>query len=836
MPGRTVGAMSTRRLSRLVLLLLAAAAVAAAALPSAEAAAAPAPSAAACVKAKKKVKVAKAKLSRAKRGAASARARAKAGRGVRRAQKAQRAACRIPVPGPGPAPPAPAPAPNAGPAAAPAPADPHEHHHEEPAPQPQPGPGPGPDTKPTSHALIAKALQDGRIDAETALRYEVFAEHGDPRLPAEYKGAPLEQADTDTLDRVAERWDELSPATRQALDPYFVPPFNAGSWYDLAAAPTGVAARRAPPGAPGADLCESTAPNMKRWGYVTAAQGTLRVWYENTVGGQQAKAIAVAEHLDGGAYAKLKDVFRAPLPDGGGLTENRCRGLDPAVDLALVPLTGPNGESVRYAGEDACNGPFPGFAVIRRDLTGDDLMAAVIHEVSHLAHFAYGGNRCGRYWDWLTEANAQWMVTHADDYAPKHPESYAGNFFDRPGEPLETYDETASTTVARQYGAYLFFQWLANNNSAEAVSEVWDGMESTVSAVERIQTVLTARGYAGGFEEAWKEFALAGLNPREKADWFGEWGGLKRGAHTSFHPLLTDQTATIPVDLPHLAAQYHAVTFSDAVKGVEVTNPLAGQTGASVQVWLKIADGGTERVEIRDWTASAKETFCREIPAENVQELVLVIANSTHTPWTHKLHDDPTVRTTGSCGAYDATSKATIKRDGLTEVYTAAYSLTPLWTRPAEGGGTESFFSTDNTKVSGNASWSMSGVSRTTGCTWSGQATIPVGPGMMQATLLTRDFGKDDPRSTYAYGFGIAFHVGEVTITCPNGDVTKQPWQLGHGFQSDPKPWDPDGQGIVGSESESHPAQGVEIKREWVLSRKAIARVAGRPATAPGSR
>jgi hypothetical protein len=825
-PGRTVGAMSTRRLSRL-LPLLAIAAITSTALPSAQPAAAAPPSAAACVKAKKKLKVAKARLAKAKRGGASRQALAKARQRVKRTEKAKRSACRAPAPPrpPAAAPPA-APVAPAGTAAPPAPPAPHEHApSEEPQPQPGPGPGPGPGpepTLPTSHALIAQALEEGRIDAETALRYEVFAEYGDTRLPAEFHGAPLRQADTDTLDRVAERWDELSVATREALDPFFIPPFNPGSWYEPGS-PPGVqartGARAADLGKPGSNLCDNTAPNMSRWGYVTAAQGTLRVWYENTVAGQQAKALAVAEHLDAGAYSRLTDVFRAPLPDGGDLAGRRCRGFDPAVDIALVALAGPNGQAVRYFADDSCNGPFPGFALIRRDLTGDDLMAAVIHEVSHLAHYGYSGDRCGRDWHWLTEATAQWMVDHADDYGPAHPESYAQNFFDRPNLPLETYEEAASTTTARQYGAYLFFQWLANTNSADAVSEVWDGMESRENAVNRIQAVLTARDYDGGFREAWKDFALAGLNPRPEVDWFKEWG-LDRGAHTTFHSLPADHTETIPVQLPHLAAQYHSVAFTDGVKGIEVTNPLAGQSGASLQVWLRIDAGGTERIEVRDWSGSAKETFCRQFPAENVQEMALVVANSTHASRSHVLHDDPVVRTTASCGAYDATSKVTIDRDGLTEVYTAAYSLKPAWTRPADGGGLESFFSTDNTSTAGNASWSISGVSNSNGCTYAGQSTAPTDPGMLQATLLTRDFGKDDPRTTYEYGFAIPFHVAQVTRTCPSGHSDTSGYQVGHGFQSDPEPYDPEGQGMVGSQTVTHP--GVEITREWTLSHKAI--------------
>jgi hypothetical protein len=204
-----------------------------------------------------------------------------------------------------------------------------------------------------------------------------------------------------------------------------------------------------------------------------------------------------------------------------------------------------------------------------------------------------------------------------------------------------------------------------------------------------------------------------------------------------------------------------------------------------------------------------------------VQEIALVVANSTHDDLGHELHDDPSVRTTGSCGAYDVTAKATLQYDGLTETYTAAYTLLPMWTAPADGGGLESFFSTDNTSsMSGSSSWTISGVSQTTGCTWSGHSTSPVGPGMHQATLKTRDFGKGDPRTTYEFGFATPFHIAQVTKSCPNGHVDTGPHQVGHGFQSEPKPYDPENQSIVGAQTETQ--SWLTTKREWQLTRKEI--------------
>lgn len=310
----------------------------------------------------------------------------------------------------------------------------------------------------------------------------------------------------------------------------------------------------------------------------------------------------------------------------------------------------------------------------------------MVHELAHLTHYSHGGDLCRDGIGWLTEATAAWTENHVGDLGPENPEQYAPSFFDRPGLPLETYEPARTTGNPRQYGAYLFFQWLAKNKGPNAVGQVWHYTQSNDHPVDTTQLALRDLGYGGGFEEAWKQFALAGLNPRKEVDWFKQWG-MPRGAFIDHDTVHTDEAVTLPVHLPHLSAQYHALTFSDPVKGIEVKNPFAGVPGASVQAWLRINDGGQERIEVRD-LSDERTTWCRDLPAENVQEMALVVANSTHADRSHVLQDDVTVRGTRSCGKYDGTATTTIKWDGLTEVYTTSYTMSfRSWNHAPEGGG-----------------------------------------------------------------------------------------------------------------------------------------------------
>ena len=582
------------------------------------------------------------------------------------------------------------------------------------------------------------------------------------------------------------------------------------------------AAASAEPLQPGSDLCDNTAPNMTRWGYVTAVSGKVRVWYENTVAGQQAKAITVAEYLDAGTWSKVVGVFREPLADGGDLTGKRCRGFDQAVDFVLSAKLGTSGRTIGYLDNGRCGGHIPGFVLIRRDLTGKDLTSTAAHELAHLTHYAYSsGNACTSVISWLSEATAAWTENYVGGLGPQHPEVFAPWFFDRPNEPLETFEPESMTATPRQYGAYLFFQWLSKNKGADAVGKVWKDTESGDHPIDTIQQTLTSLGFSGGFEEAWKRFALAGLNPLQQVDWFKQWG-LATGAKIDRNPGVYADGAgkTFSASLPHLSAEYHWLDFTDAVKAIQVTNDLAGAPGASVQLWLRINDGGQERFEVRDISGEETTTFCRDLPPENVQEMALVIANSTHANRTHVLHGSVNVKGRRSCGNWDGTTTTTIKRDGLTEVYTANYTFALQWTAPRDGGGTESYFLAQGS-YDMHASWSLSGVSETDGCTYSGSTSWPAGAVGLQAQLDLRDAGQGNPATTYDFGFGIPFKSMLIQRTnCPDGYSGPVYFQLGLGFMSQPHPWDPTDQSIIGSETQD--LGGVTIKREWSLSRNAI--------------
>ncbi len=86
---------------------------------------------------------------------------------------------------------------------------------------------------PTSDNLIDAGRASGAIDAETALAYRVYAAFADARLPVQYRGDDRRIRDNLVLEEVAERFAQLSTATQTTLQPFFIPPYYAGSWFDL---------------------------------------------------------------------------------------------------------------------------------------------------------------------------------------------------------------------------------------------------------------------------------------------------------------------------------------------------------------------------------------------------------------------------------------------------------------------------------------------------------------------------------------------------------------------------------------------------------------------------
>ncbi|MBA2240018.1 MAG: hypothetical protein H0W09_02045, partial [Solirubrobacterales bacterium] len=421
--------------------------------------------------------------------------------------------------------------------------------------------------------------------------------HGDPRLPDRFDvREPLAEEGT-SLETVAEEWSTLSQSTRDALAPFFVPPFYGGSWADSQPAGRAKARAGAPQAAaatstPGGGLCTALGEISDVWGLVRTQNRKVTVWYQGSFAAGRERARAIAAAIDQRIWPRLTGQFRAPLPDGGAGAA--CQGPDSSIDLVLGPgLGGDNGQQIDYP--PGCLGTNSGLVLVNRALSGDKLLAVSAHELMHMIQESYASTTgCSWEGNWLLEATAKWSEDLAyPAFNTEHP--YASGFFSTPEQPLETFEREGT----RHYGSYVFFLYLARRYSAELVSATFEGL-SQARPLAAIDTALFDNG--GGLDDEWHEFARHNWNA-PPVDRYRSWDRLTTGTtaddYQSIDAPRSHEWYFGPME--HLSAAYNAYDFGSvsSVGHVTVRNPLRGEDDARLQAIVELADG-TRKVE--NWT------------------------------------------------------------------------------------------------------------------------------------------------------------------------------------------------------------------------------------------
>ncbi len=205
-----------------------------------------------------------------------------------------------------------------------------------------------------SAELIDAALAKGEINAEAALTYKVFALFRDARLPAKYQGAAGGESESAVLEEASAGFDTLSAAARQAIGPYLQRPADVGSW-----------ASPAPANAPTQAGCTGQAA---RWATASpAAGGKVKVWYDSTVTGDQATALAVAQAIDATVWPGLMQSPGA-RPSPNDTSPAGCDGGDARLDVYLVRGIRARGLTVPAAGG---SDPAAVFTLVNADLAAE---------------------------------------------------------------------------------------------------------------------------------------------------------------------------------------------------------------------------------------------------------------------------------------------------------------------------------------------------------------------------------------------------------------------------------------------------------------------------------
>lgn len=484
-----------------------------------------------------------------------------------------------------------------------------------------PDPGEEPNPPPTgprelsSIQLIDQALLLGQVNEDQALLYRVQAVVGDSALPQQYVGDDRGLDGSTIMAELVERWETLPAATQAQLQPYLLPPAAAGSWF---ASQTAAAAGQA-------ELAQE-------WDTVTTANGKVKVWYRTATASHGARAVAIAGAIDSKIWPTLKAwMGREPLEDCGAACPTG--GGDGRIDIYIT------NSARNYTQPFTCCSGSSGFAVLRADAS----FARVASALMYIWQYSYEIASLQEY-RWLMRASAQFAIhyvyptsNHDPDYPAVHEEhELAGEFLYRTLYPLETLDD------GHEYGAYLLFQWI---DDPSTVRDVWE------SATNPDSLAVINDQIFDGFQWGWPRFSVDNWN-RAPVDFYKRTDALAIGPEViEDFEMSSPGTEEFVIDIPRLTSYYFRFTFPDrSLKRIAVHNPIAGSGEPTGAMWAIMKIDGTWRTP-QDWSQTSYQIFCRDEPNQNLEELIIVLANSE---WQDRAHvvktDNGSVRVSPDCG------------------------------------------------------------------------------------------------------------------------------------------------------------------------------------------
>ncbi len=524
-------------------------------------------------------------------------------------------------------------------------------------------------SSPSSADLIDAALAKGDLQPEQATEYKLFADFGDPRLPAKFQGG-TESLESSGVEAAIKSYASLSAAAQDIVAPFLTPPAYQGSWLWNRSHPaiksrSGSRASGSEGGTP--PYC--VAGVDPAWDSI---EGThAKVWYAHDRASIDApRAKLIASEIDSTIWTALIGRVHMIPPKDDSLTP--CSGGNGKLDIYLADMRF-YGQNVSDLAETDKKYPADRFASVyllidNKILSNDDLIATTAHEFMHASQWAY--NTAAAHWDygWLIEASATWAtqaVYPNSNLERRSPPGALELFAFNPQLSLE--DQTSH----RDYGAYLFPFFVGKTEAETKVAAIWENTTSTSESLLAVDKALS-----GGLTEQFPKFA--------RRLWNGEWNSSANGEksfaawdqlgirpfneQTDFNKVKHEigalspdkiENLELPAKLERLSSAYFDLKFSsDTARTVAFYNganfkvsrenmkdlgePYAlpdGETfvasdaaqpnGLVTQALVKI--GGVWQA-YEDWSKDAVKVFCRDKPSEQLDEIVLIVSNPTGGP------------------------------------------------------------------------------------------------------------------------------------------------------------------------------------------------------------
>ncbi|WP_456819733.1 hypothetical protein [Cellulomonas sp. URHB0016] len=496
---------------------------------------------------------------------------------------------------------------------------------------------------PSSFELIRAAREAGALSLDAAVLYEAYATFDATRLPRRYRGDPRSPDQGDFAGEVEASWSSLSSSARQAIRPWTLPAYTAGSAWNQPESSTMPAASRAPDASP---WCWGHGPELDfstRWTSVDGPGG-FKVWWNRGDSEDEDLARHVAEIAAEARdrTSKALDGLTAPADDG-----SPCAGGDASFDIVILNLSLGAGQTYPRTSAN----PTPSYTIIdaRTSWRSDDtwLRSILAHELSHsvLLGIAHDWPAADA---WFSDGTAVWVQREA--YPRAHVEQTTGpdlvQNLDRP------LDAPALSGGDRAYATWLFFYDVVRRHHDPGLVAAMYRNRATLGALPSVALALAPSAAAPdrrGLAADWRQFVLDARNKDEHAEWgqwlptltYGAWtsapdsGGPPTAPRPTVVDLAHDHVRTYRLvdtateSLAHLSARYYAfdLAASTTVHAIELRNPYS--TGSAGDIRALIMRDGTWTTE--DWTGRATVDLCQDHDAERVDQLVLVIGNHDDT-------------------------------------------------------------------------------------------------------------------------------------------------------------------------------------------------------------
>lgn len=513
----------------------------------------------------------------------------------------------------------------------------------------------------TSYNLIQLALNSGAINKATAALYNLYAQFGDPALPAKFRVAattvPNGGADTPhALVNIFSVYKSLTPAQQNQVKPYFVAPYHGGSWWQ----------KKFAPGSPNGskprkrDLHKRAAPVdiftdptllLRDWDAIDSSDGNVRVWYQIRYASTDKKLATDMANEAVKVWAKHKSLMTAtPIRDGGKTIDGR--GGDDRLDISLVD----SGSNTMPYGR-TCTSQSPAYIMFNRGV-GTSWKEELAHEMFHAFQYAFKVKTdcMAIEYAWLSESTAQWSEDWV--YPSNADQHRAARFWmDNPDTSL---DDDSKIGSGRRYGGYLVWHY-ANLvlGQPTIVRQVWN----KAATLEQLPALDAA--FQGGMKKHWPQIALHNFNggsvdELKKRGLARQVNVIGGGQDPMDFGLGGDNTIAVPmpVDLPYLSASY---LYLDLTKDANLRSfifynglrakldkktvtknefnanfdthvfELKGDTtktkGAAIWAMWKL-NGKQTWEKPEDWSDSGYMRFCRQKKNEKIDELIIVFSNS----------------------------------------------------------------------------------------------------------------------------------------------------------------------------------------------------------------